>query len=268
MPSVQHGDGRWSHTFSASGLKSYLVCPEQGRRQYHKLMPWKSNEITTLGRAVHSGFEASLKEDLGPTPALRVAQHAFADGTLEPGFEWVKYSPEQVALYIECHMASFYKEVRPKLGAVQAVEEPFDLPLHEDPFRTIRLRGIIDCVTADDVIDWKTAGSPHKVWEVERYAIQPTVYTWAWSQISGENRDALRYVVFVHGKGIQDYKVVRVPTAIEWLKFQAIQFARLIESDLPFWTMNDQGWHCAEKWCGAWSDCKGKYLEGGENGSR
>lgn len=259
MGSTQLGPGRWEHHFSASGLKDYLTCAEKGRRQYFRLLPDKQTEFTAMGRAVHKGIEKSFVDE-NPHD---VAIEAFVEAAKHPNFQYVKYTPAECIDFISHHIINYTRFVKPHLPEPVAIEQWFDIPFYEDPFRTIYLRGAIDCVTERDIIDWKTAGSPHKIWEVDKYALQPAIYIWAWNQLSGQDRDHLRYVVFVNGKGIQDYSITRTPAHVEWVKFQAIQFARMVESGLPYWTMNDQGWYCAEKWCSAWHDCKGKILNGG-----
>lgn len=267
MPSHQAPDGRWHHTFSASWLKEFATCPERARRRYYGITPDRINEYTALGSAVHAGIEERLKtktEDSYTSSretSQAAAQAVLDDKWAQPHYETVKMGQAEQARLVTQHLDRFEAELFPHLSPL-VVEEKFDLPLYKDGFRTINLRGAIDCVDRNlGLIDWKTAGNAHKQWEKQRYEVQPTVYTWAWNKMYATEYDHMRYVVFIHDKGIQEYTVTRTPGHVEWLEFQALAAARQVESGLPVWTMNDTGWHCSAKWCPAWDDCKGKYVK-------
>jgi hypothetical protein len=259
MPSIQQPDGTWAHTFSASWLSGFATCPEQARQRYFKLTPYTASDYTALGNSMHRAFEATLQakiDGLEPTldGARKAALEKFDSIEAEPGFEYKKWNRESALVQLDKHIVTFWDEVLPITKPV-AVEKAFDLPLYDDPMRSIRLRGFIDYIDAElGVIDWKSAGSPYKPWEKERYEKQPTVYAWA------ENTDAMRYVVFVHGKSPQTFVVQRNDGHIEWLKRQALAAARLIESNLSVWPMVDTSWVCSPKWCDAWATCRGLFL--------
>lgn len=267
MPSIQLPDGRWEHTFSASWLSNFAVCPEQARQRYFKISEYSVNDYTALGSALHAGIEAALiakKDGDGPTPgnAAEVSYATIERIEAEPGFEYKKWDHDSVRVQLSDHLATFWNEIYPILEP-KAIEQEFNLALHTDGFRSINLRGFIDYVDTDPnmgVIDWKTSGSPYKSWEKERYEKQPTVYPWAWEQLTGVPCDEMRYVVFVHGKSPQTFTVPRNPGHIEWLKRQALAAARLIEANLSIWPMVDSGWHCSPKWCAAWDTCRGQFL--------
>lgn len=259
MPSIQLPDGKWTHTFSASWLADFAKCPEQARQRYLNLTPWTASDYNALGSSLHRAIEVTLQTKIdGGEPTIEAARTAAME-TLErieaeSGYEAKKWSPESLRVQLDKHIVTFWDEVLPICKPV-AVEKSFDLPLFEDTFREVRLRGFIDYIDAElGVIDWKTTGQAHKVWEKERYEKQPTIYAWA------ENTDAMRYVVFVHGKAPQTYEVKRNPGHIEWLRRQALAAARLIEANLSVWPMVDSGWHCSPKWCAAWATCRGQFL--------
>lgn len=265
MPSHQHPDGRWVHTFSASWLREYATCPERARRRYFGITKRSASEYTALGSAFHAGVEFAIRSKMGEEQAEVNATDA-ALLTLEgieaqaDFLEGGKIGPEDRRRLLAQHLNTFTEKVLPELQPV-AVEHEFDVPVHVDPFREVRLRGRIDYIDAQlGVIDWKTAGSPHKTWEAERWDVQSTVYTLAEKARTGTAPDGLRYVVFVHDKALQTYTIERNEQHMEWVRLQAVQAARMVESGLPHWVMNDAGWWCAEKWCPAWQDCKGAVL--------
>lgn len=266
MPSIQQPDGRWTHTFSASWLSSFATCPEQARQRYFNLTPYTSNDYTALGNGLHAAIERSLRVKMGEVDGV-----GFDDGALygldklmeieaEPGFTYKKWDKDSIRAQFLQHLKTFHDEIYPITKPI-AVEQEFDLQLFEDTFREVRLRGFIDYIDAElGVIDWKTSGAPYKPWEKERYEKQPTAYAWAWEQLSGQPVDAMRYVVFVHGKSPQTFEVKRNDGHIEWLRRQALAAARLIEANLSVWPMVDTGWHCSPKWCSAWDTCRGQFL--------
>lgn len=264
MPSHQSPEGRWHHTFSASWLKDFATCPEKARRRYFGITPNVPTSYTALGSAVHAGIEYEIRGLLDGTATDRDGMLGVAFDTMtsimgEPGYVGNDKMP--VRSLVEQHLDTFSGQTLPHLNPLVA-EEKFDLELYADAFRTIRIRGAIDCVDRNlGVIDWKTAGSPHKQWEKQRYEVQPTVYTWAWNSLTGAQVDHMRYVVFIHDRGIQEYTVARSPEHVDWLKYQCVAAARMVESGLPVWTMNDSGWWCSKKWCAAWDQCKGSFVK-------
>lgn len=259
MPSIQLPDGRYQHTFSASWISNFAQCPEQARQRYYKLTPYKASDYTALGSALHKAFEVTLQakidgDSLSHADAFDVALKTAEQIIAEPGFEFKKWTPESLETQILQHLQTFFNEIVP-IAQPLAVEKPFDLPLYEDSMRMIHIRGFIDYIDAElGVVDWKTSGQHYKQWEKERYEKQPTVYAWA------ENTDAMRYVVFVHGKSPQTFEVKRNDGHIEWFKRQSLAAARLIEANLSIWPMVDSGWHCSPKWCDAWATCRGQFL--------
>lgn len=271
MPSVKRADGKWIHTFSASWLKDFATCPERARRRYFGLLPKGPTDFTALGSAVHAGIEHALLghggESEGPAPVALEAAKAAGLEVLEgieadPEFREVKHSASERRRLLDQHLSTFYSEVLDSLQPV-VVEHSFDVPLHSDPLREIRLRGRIDCVDARmGPIDWKTAGSPHKTWEAERWDVQSTVYLHAEAARTGRWADSMRYVVFVHDKDPQTYTVIRQEGHLAWLVRQCLAAAQQVEAGLPAWTMNDAGWHCSAKWCPAYDHgCKGSVIE-------
>lgn len=266
MPSHQAPDGRWHHTFSASWLKDFATCPEKARRRYFGITPNKVTEYTALGSAVHAGIEYRLEGMIQGIQRNLAGMQAAARSTLErlwddPFYEAKTMNEQEQARLVFQHLNTFVEQTMPHLHPLVA-EEQFELELYHDAFRVINIRGAIDCVDRNlGVIDWKTAKSPHKQWEKQRYEVQPTVYTWAWNKLQGTHVDHMRYVVFLHDRGVQEYTVSRTAEHVDWMAFQALAAARQVESGLPVWTMNDSGWWCAAKWCPAYDACKGAFVK-------
>jgi hypothetical protein len=182
VPSHQSPEGRWHHTFSASWLKDFATCPEKARRRYFGITANKVTEYTSLGSAVHAGIEYRLKGLIEGYKTAANGAHEVAYVKLQELWEDPTYAPEKMdeqeqKRLVFQHLDVFEAQTLPHLKPLVA-EEKFDLKLYQDAFRTINIRGAIDCVDKNlGVIDWKTAGSPHKQWEKQRYEVQPTVST-------------------------------------------------------------------------------------------
>jgi hypothetical protein len=147
-------------------------------------------------------------------------------------------------------------------------EKRFILPFYEDQDRVIELSGAIDYV---DLIprDWKTSGSGmgYEKWELQRWNIQATVYTWAAMMLglvdpvphsTGEHQFPFEFVV-MGGKAVKRVTITRTEADWSWLQDKVIRLAKLIESGLDPWPVNDNHALCSPKWCPAWDDCKGSH---------
>lgn len=261
MPSHQDPTGVYHHTFSASWLEQFAKCAEQARYRYFRLLPSGANEYTALGAAVHRGIETFLRPvdpDDRTAEAWDAAIAKLAAVESEEGYvNGGKWDHSQMVELLRQHLHTFKEEVYPGLEPV-AVEQHFEREFYVDNFRTISLRGDIDYIDAQlGVVDWKTAGSPHKPWEKQKYAVQPTVYSW----VAGT--DSMRYVVFVHNKPPQTYIVTRTDEDVAWLRYVCLAAARHIEAHLPVWALNDSGWWCSRKWCPVYANnmCKGAFMK-------
>ena len=67
------------------------------------------------------------------------------------------------------------------------------------------------------------------------------------------------FVYLVKGKV---YRTTVNAGPAEWASLVALarSAGTLISADLPVWPLNMAGWHCAPKWCGAWSTCRGRFA--------
>jgi hypothetical protein len=121
-------------------------------------------------------------------------------------------------------------------------------------------------VDGDKIKDWKSSSrGPYQPWEYKRWALQPTVYSWALAQADGYSscKPEFEYVVMFSPtkrapEGVQRFSVERGPEHYEWLKTKCTDIAQLIEVGLDSWPKNDNHALCSEKWCPAWDNCKGK----------
>lgn len=151
------------------------------------------------------------------------------------------------------------------------VEWEFDVPFRTFGDVSIRLAGTSDLVLLDrnQLWDWKSAGRTYERWEKQRWAVQPTVYTYAAAQegLIVPNQDGLyefRFKVFPRNGGpVQDVPVFRSTGSVNWLEQQIGSMLNVMTAvpDGP-WPLNDHGALCGPKWCPFWSKCKGQFVSG------
>jgi hypothetical protein len=250
------------HRFRQSELNTWLMCPEQYRLGKADLLPRVESEATALGTAVHHGIETVLRG--GSLDDGMDATLAMWDELL-PTISWVKATPEACAVHLVNCFESWAQHVWPLLPPIVMVEQQFETLLVDTPERRIWLSGTVDAVTEDGcVIDWKTAASPsaHQPWEAQRFKVQPTVYTYAARTCWDIQAPTFAYCVMLKRTTVTEPLIIEVTRSEGdwgWLARQAVSLALQVEANLPVWQLNDQGWHCSERWCQAWASCKGAH---------
>jgi hypothetical protein len=261
---VQIDDGRWHHRFGASWLKTFDLCPERARLEHEGYD--HETDAAACGTAVHLAIQYTLEEwyASGEPYDAQTAVDLFHAEFDAMEYEHVKYkTAAPLHKFGETCVRNWYRSVLPTLPPEAQLEVTFVLPFYEDDERVIELSGGIDYV--DTVLrDWKTSGrGPYEEWEYKRWAIQPTVYSWAASTLAlVEPVDGVypfEYVVLGR-HGAQRFTVHRGPGDWAWLQDKVSTAARLIEAGLDEWPKQDNHALCSAKWCPAWSECKGKFL--------
>lgn len=273
-----HDGERWRHKLGASWLKTTDLCLERARMEHVGTMPLIESDAACVGTAMHHAVEHCIAaEGLPLEQMLELAQDEFTrltklDGTngdpnarhKEGVFKWIKYTEQQARALVDAFTMMWFNEVWPTLSPGGESEWVFgDTPedpqvvLVDDDERVIELSGAIDYVDGARLKDWKTSGSgPYKKWEYERWALQPTLYTYARNAVYGYERPEFEYVV-MHAKGVQRFTVQRGPEHWDWLATKCEDIARQIELQLPSWIKSDNHALCSERWCPAWAQCKG-----------
>lgn len=206
----------------------------------------------------------------------------------------------QVATYSEASqlvtgsVTSWIRDFLPILQTdeILGIEHQFDIKVHEDYFREIYLSGTYDLKLKNGgLFDYKNSSENYNyvAWKLSRYNSQPRVYCWAddmeegilgnsqYSTISENwpNEAQLADFTYVNfrpenrQKVNKDYSVemqiVSVTPSIcvgdcRFLLQQMLAMVKLIEAKVNPWPLGASDWWCSEKWCPAWSDCRGKYL--------
>ena len=275
-PSFIREDGRWEHKLRQSWFKTLDHCPELARRDRIGDLPAHETDAANLGTACHDAIEMCLHDLMAYGTPMHLsdmqeaAQQAFSGYMRLPGFRFVKSTEKTTRLHIDWCLSAWHARVLPTCEPL-AVEIPFNLVLHEDDKRVIKLKGTMDYLDARvGMVDWKTSGDPYSrdKWKYERYDVQSTIYTWAAHEL-GHLPDAdvypFTFVVMVKGKpiaqAIDSVTVQRTEAHWTWLNRKALSVARKIEAGTDeAWELGDSDWWCSPKWCPAWDSCRGQLF--------
>lgn len=267
-------DGRLLHTFRQSTLETLMDCLEKGRLVLTDEMPRRETAPLARGTALHAGAEMFCRDlKMGYEPDIDyvsdVVHAEFTRLITTEGFDWQGTTEPTVRRFLDQSITLLFQRYQ-HLRPVE-VEWAFKgLAIYEDDERVIQLNGTADLVEqVYGLCDWKTASRKYEAWEKERWAIQPTVYTWAALQegLLDPERPAwpFTFYVFVNGKEVtvQELTVMRHRGDHDWLRQRVYDLAILIEADLPVWPKNDTHALCSPKFCGVWDSCKGAHYGDG-----
>ena len=278
--SLRLDDGRWEHTFSQSLLGTFQSCPEQARQILFKEVDTSgSTDSQALGTGVHAGIEYALWEQKTSDRMLYAADMIDCTYAELDDLEWTytKLSRAKVYDLAAIMLHAWHRDV---YGTFEPdkIEHKFRRLLYSGKHRDIYIAGTMDCVDTDGLLwDWKTGSRPYERWEKQRWATQPTAYTWAWWDecndealrlgypdeipIEMEVQD-FRYAVMLYDGGVQLLDIWRDQSHVNWMKAICSQIAWMIEHGLNPWPMTDAGWHCSETWCPVFAEgkCKGAHM--------
>ena len=251
-----------------SWLGTLAMCPERARQDWYGVSESTESSNTAIGTAVHYGIEQCLLESMQTGDPLSKTDTVAA--SME---EWQRKRPEIVRwnhkaddaeTIIAKNSVAWWNEVRPTVKPT-AVEWTFELPLVVDHIPQIWLQGTIDCIQEypNPIIDWKNPGrKPSDDWEKKRWSVQAAAYTWAVaSHAESGLTEPLGFEFVYLVKGAVHRTLVDVGPS-EWASLVALarSAGTLLSADLPVWPLNMTGWHCAPKWCGSWSTCRGRFA--------
>lgn len=265
---AQVDDGRFHHCFGSSWIKTSDICLERARREMTGEMPDVQTDAASVGTAVHSAIETGLNArkdgyQFDRTELVELFQMEFSLLMADPTFAWIKYRERSARSFGAKCVTHFYNEVWHTIPDEVTLEQTFVLPFYEDDERAIELSGAIDLVLPTRIGDFKTSGrGPYEEWQYKRWAVQPTVYTWAFSELgllgSAPPSVDFEYVV-MHPHGVQRFTVTRNDSDWSFLEDKVLRLAKLIECGPSEWPLNDNHALCSEKWCPAHSTCKGSH---------
>jgi CRISPR/Cas system-associated exonuclease Cas4 (RecB family) len=236
---------------SASSIGMYQRCQRQWAYRYVLgiKVPPDAGLLTGLG--VHRAAEVGMlhKRDTGENPEPEMAATTAAEYVGE------QLATGEVILNDDDHAgaitdkatrvsSAWAEHAAPQVMPVE-VEEQFDLEV-----AGVAVTGRMDVITAERVVDWKTAGkSPNADEHIQ--SVQTELYALATSK-------PLTYTFLV------DLKSGVKVTDVEIDEAQAAHAARFATDTvaevargmaLGIWPRNRKGWHCSARWCGYYERC-------------
>lgn len=269
-------DGQLVYELHQSDINTYLICPERARASWAGEVSDPPNDRTAVGTAVHAGIEELLRGG-SADDALRMTHMAWVRETATPGFRYVKAKAEETCIrHIHRALAAWHRYVYPTLGNPLLVERSFDLRLDVGavagpgvPLQPIeiRLAGRIDHGDELGLYDWKVTTHDHKYtvgfggdgWQLQRWGIQPSVYTWAVHQLGiYEPPVDFTYVALHPTTG----KVTYLPCSRsegDWAVLRKLCW-NIVGQHLAGaaeWPLNNQHALCSADWCPNHPACMG-----------
>jgi hypothetical protein len=274
----RNDDGSNTLWVRQSSLGDAQLCPERVRNDILKLVPRRSNDAAAIGTSLHSVIETDIITPFDTlADAMDWGQQALSMIDLEEGIIW--NNPEADARdWINRFTDVWWRlQYRDDLidryeRALVEVEWEFDVPFFSthtlDTFWDVRLEGTADILDHEtgEIVDHKTSSSPYKLWEKQRWAVQPSVYTKAASIVYPDEQPwGFRYQVFVKRNNIgpEYHRVARDARHWAWLEDQIISFLPLLEQPDRPWPKTDDHALCSETWCSTFAAgrCKGAHTD-------
>ena len=284
-------------TLHQSDISHYVTCPEQFRVVNH-IGPGAQfddeptirveTDAATIGTCLHAAIERELSGK--PFSSLAAAQKWATDwmGETVSGFmsNGIVYRTESYgddpakAVGAVCNLVEswFVSEERAywlqRDPASFLIENYFNIPFVKRTgdrlVREIRLAGTADIIDIAEnrVVDWKSSGREYRRWEKQRWAHQPTVYTYAAASMGyilpdGDGLYRFDYRIFIRRASTaeaQSVSVFRGNGQWSWLTMLVNNIADQIESNSEMWPLRDDHALCGPKWCPVWDSCKGMFV--------
>lgn len=167
---------------SASKLKLWQECPKMYEMRYVRGEEQKPNVWALVGSGAHKAIETYYKTG---RPILATYAEWIAEHVTSAAVEGIEYAPNLIA-GIQNGLKNFDTTLYDPLevDGVPQLEKRFRLPYPdaENPICTIE--GFIDCVTATQVVDYKTGKDTPSIKAVER-DLQFIIYHWAYERLYG-----------------------------------------------------------------------------------
>jgi hypothetical protein len=277
-----------------SEINTWLTCADSLRRELLARVgpepaPAFESDAALAGTVLHGVIEAELRDGIPLTlPELQAhaayeyvkaangfredANCTFAENQFKDDTAAIKTLDRLCLAWFQCprRIELLYQTDHTLLR----LEQDFDVHLFDHPDGIpIWLTGQIDCISPTGIDDWKSANQDYVQWERQRWAVQPTVYTYGafvngWVGMNQANQVPFQYLVFPKkGADIRPelIPVWRSSEHWDWLAVQLIPMVRQVIDGIERgfereWVLNDQHALCSPKWCPWWKGCKGQIV--------
>ena len=268
MPGASIDHQRKRLIVSQSALATHQRCPEQFRQELLRPIR-RHNDALACGSAVHLHAEHRLLGHTYATAYARAYDWLDAEWQRED-FQFVKVAkPETMFAHFDACVTGWEAHVLRQLPADGSVETTLSFPLGEPDADgwEILLEGTPDYVADGIVWDWKTSASEYNAYEAALWNVQPSAYTYLASRATGVEHNDFCYAVMVKPHGtVQVLDVERGPAEWAWLHriAQGLLYMTRTMLDQP-WPVVHTHYLCDPKWCPAWDECRGPYVNGEHN---
>lgn len=254
---IRQVNGRTEITIHQSFLNSHMMCAKMARDDAERPEGSPPSSASAVGTTMHAGIEARLL-GLVDSEMIAAMAEAYRIESEHPLFKRDMTDREAMRMASLC-LAAWERDLYPRLGSYGAMEHEFRLLVDSRGDVDLYIGGMWDLLNEGELIDWKTAASMYKYqqWQVDRWFVQPTMYTWALAiETDDWSPKRFHYGIVEKSKEPQGHWVTTVRGPQDWM-FLKEQMWRVVDSWSAPPTLNDQGWWCSPKWCESFSSCKG-----------
>ena len=244
---------------SFSGISTYLKCGKQYWFSYVQGIKAPPGIAMIEGSAHHKAVEKNNNhkrqkgKDLKPGILTDVFMEDFRQRTGKGGkaLDWEGQDEDVIFSRAKELHNQYIKTIAPRINP-EGVEEDFEIPVKLDSGKEFILRGTIDLTVPWGVWDYKTLAKAKSQFEVDS-SLQLSYYAMAAQK---------RKVGFIQFLKKANPEVGLVSSSRTRQDFQwAIQVAKEVVESVrrgAFPLTDPKNWWCSEKWCGYWSQCRGK----------
>ena len=239
-----------------------MVMPYMSRGSYE----------TAVGTAVHSGIETLLANskdngdmiELLSPPAVIAMVESFNDVVKRDNIDVSEYDIAGSTVPMMTSMlAEWVRGIGQSIPLGGMIEKNFSVytGMKASNGYDIVFSGTIDYVVDGMIWDWKTGKRKYSQREKQLQAVQPTIYTYAASQlglIPSSDEYIFKYGLVTRSKNPECHvtSVRRTAEHHNWVLRQAksaVETMLHVTEPMPA----DDHFLCSEKWCSWWSVCKG-----------
>jgi hypothetical protein len=247
--------------YSQTELKTYLKCGKMWEFRYARGIKTPPSAPLTLGSAVDTAVHTNLAQkivtgkDLAVEAVLDEFSADFDRRQLET--EWGDSDPGEQKDMGAGLVALHHQMAAPNIQPA-TVQETFVLETDAG----YDLEGVMDLTEKSGVVvDTKTSRAPYPSNALER-SFQPALYDFAFERTRGKPAEGFRFDVLVKNGARKPPQFQRVEGKIslldrEWFFENVSRIHKAISHGVAL-PAPEGSWYCSSKWCGYWSQCKGR----------
>lgn len=218
---------------SASRLKLYMQCPIMYKYKYLQGGEEKPNMYAINGSALHKAIELLHKDKISPLVTYAEKMSKYRNSKIIAQDQYVRLYSEGIDI-LNSYDPTWYTPRIEKKKPV--VEKWFNLKYPNDENPTCSIRGYMDFVELDSVIDFKSSKLKLSKKKVES-DIQFIIYYWAFHRLYGYYPSRIVYHRLPDHKQIvaTEFDVTELDRQIETFLNDPMDYEPLPCSSCPMW---------------------------------